>query len=53
MKGHALTALADAEGGYALTLRNANGSMTTDLPVQQTWDASVGQDGDSGIRTNF
>jgi monoamine oxidase len=118
VKGHALTALADAEGGYALTLRNAdgstvtataehvvlalpftvlrevdlaavtlsdekreiiaeigygtnakvmvgfdsrpwntlhnaNGSMTTDLPVQQTWDASVGQDGESGILTNF
>lgn len=29
------------------------GSLTTDLSVQQTWDTSVGQDGASGILTNF
>jgi monoamine oxidase len=34
-------------------LHNASGSMTTDLRLQQTWDTSVGQSGDSGILTNF
>lgn len=32
---------------------NASGSLTTDLPVQQTWDTSIGQEGASGILTNF
>lgn len=35
------------------TAHNASGSMTTDMPVQQTWDTSIGQGGDSGILTNF
>lgn len=32
---------------------NASGSMTTDLPVQQTWDTTIGQAGTRGIITNF
>lgn len=44
-------------GGFSrrvwLTDHNQSGSMTTDMGVQQTWDTSVGQDGDSGILTNF
>lgn len=35
------------------TLHGATGSLSADLPVQQTWDTSVGQSGDSGILTNF
>jgi monoamine oxidase len=31
----------------------ALGSATTDLPLQQTWDTSLGQDGASAILTNF
>lgn len=36
-----------------LTDHDATGSVTADLPFQQCWDTSVGQDGDSGILTNF
>ena len=32
---------------------NASGGMTTDLPVQQTWETTVGQEGTHGIVTNF
>jgi monoamine oxidase len=32
---------------------NASGSLTTDLPPQQTWDTSIGQSGSHGILTNF
>lgn len=31
----------------------ASGGMTTDLPVQQSWDTTIGQDGEHGILTNF
>jgi monoamine oxidase len=31
----------------------ASGSLATDLPLQQTWDTSIGQAGTSGILTNF
>jgi monoamine oxidase len=31
----------------------ALGSATTDLPLQQTWDTSLGQDGATAILTNF
>lgn len=30
-----------------------SGSSTTDLPLQQTWDSSIGQPGKRGILTNF
>lgn len=30
-----------------------SGSVTSDLPLQQTWDTSIGQPGDRGILTNF
>jgi monoamine oxidase len=30
-----------------------SGSATTDLPLQQVWDSSIGQPGDGGILTNF
>ncbi|RYZ08128.1 MAG: FAD-dependent oxidoreductase [Myxococcales bacterium] len=30
-----------------------SGSATTDLPLQQTWDSSIGQPGERGILTNF
>jgi len=32
---------------------DASGALVTDLGVQQTWDASIGQDGAHGIITNF
>jgi monoamine oxidase len=32
---------------------DASGSLTCDLPVQQTWDTSIGQSGASAILTNF
>jgi monoamine oxidase len=32
---------------------DATGSVTADLPFQQTWDSSIGQDGDHGLLTNF
>jgi len=32
---------------------DASGSATTDLDAQQFWDTSVGQDGTSGLITNF
>jgi monoamine oxidase len=35
------------------TQHNAIGSITSDLPLQQTWDTSIGQDGESGLLTNF
>jgi monoamine oxidase len=31
----------------------ASGGMTTTLPVQQTWDTTIGQQGAHGILTNF
>jgi monoamine oxidase len=31
----------------------ASGSVVTDLPAQQFWDTSVGQEGSSGIVTNY
>ncbi len=30
-----------------------SGSLTCDLPLQQTWDSSIGQPGERGILTNF
>jgi monoamine oxidase len=30
-----------------------SGSVTTDLPLQQAWDSSLGQPGERGILTNF
>jgi monoamine oxidase len=30
-----------------------SGSVTSDLPLQQTWDSSIGQPGSRGILTNF
>lgn len=32
---------------------DASGSIVTDLPAQQFWDTSIGQDGSSGIVTNY
>ncbi|NUO48635.1 MAG: NAD(P)-binding protein [Polyangiaceae bacterium] len=32
---------------------SANGSLTTDFNVQQTWETTIGQEGDHGIITNF
>lgn len=31
----------------------ASGAVICDLGVQQTWDSSIGQDGDSGVLSNF
>lgn len=30
-----------------------DGAVTTDLPFQQTWDTSIGQEGATGILTNY
>lgn len=30
-----------------------SGAVTTDLPLQQAWDSSIGQPGERGILTNF
>jgi monoamine oxidase len=30
-----------------------SGAATSDLPLQQVWDSSIGQDGERGILTNF
>jgi monoamine oxidase len=35
------------------TEHGALGSITSDLPLQQTWDTSIGQAGESGLLTNF
>ncbi len=35
------------------TQHDATGSVTSDLPMQQTWDTSVGQAGEGGLLTNF
>jgi monoamine oxidase len=35
------------------TQHMASGSVTTDEDFQQTWDTSIGQDGDAGLLTNF
>jgi monoamine oxidase len=32
---------------------NASGSVTSDLPLQQTWDSSIGQEGETAVLTNF
>ncbi len=32
---------------------SANGSLTTDFSIQQTWETTIGQDGTHGILTNF
>lgn len=32
---------------------DSNGSVTSDLAMQQTWDTSIGQDGAHGLITNF
>lgn len=32
---------------------NSNGTVTSDLPMQQTWDTSIGQQGTHGLLTNF
>jgi monoamine oxidase len=34
-------------------VQQKSGSVTTDLPLQQTWDTSIGQPGKRGIMTNF
>lgn len=34
-------------------VHNASGSLTTDLPAQQTWETTVGQEGTHGIITNY
>lgn len=36
-----------------LKQHNASGSVTSDLPFQQTWDTSIGQAGEHGLLTNF
>lgn len=38
---------------YWKSQHNASGSLVTDLKIQQTWDASIGQPGTSGVLTNF
>lgn len=44
-------------GGFSTsvwrTAHGASGSMTTDQPVQQTWDTTIGQAGNHAILTNF
>lgn len=35
------------------TMHGASGSVTADLPSQQFWDTSIGQEGESGIITNY
>jgi monoamine oxidase len=35
------------------TKHGAIGSVTSDLPLQQTWDSAIGQEGSSGLLTNF
>jgi monoamine oxidase len=35
------------------TQHAALGSITSDLPLQQTWDSAIGQEGASGLLTNF
>ncbi len=35
------------------TQHGAAGSVTTDLPLQQAWDTTVGQDGAGGLLTNY
>jgi monoamine oxidase len=35
------------------TEHDASGAVTADLPFQQLWDTSIGQDGSHGILTNF
>ncbi len=43
-------------GGFSRrtwTEAGATGSLTSDTELQQTWDSSVGQAGESGILTNF
>lgn len=35
------------------TEHNTSGSVTSDLPMQQTWDTSIGQAGTHGLLTNF
>ncbi len=44
-------------GGFTTPLWSsqykASGSVTADLPFQQTWASSIGQDGPGGILTNF
>jgi monoamine oxidase len=35
------------------TEHQASGSVTSDLPLQQTWETSIGQEGEQGILTNF
>jgi monoamine oxidase len=35
------------------TQHDASGSVTSDAAFQQTWDTSIGQEGDHGILTNF
>jgi len=43
--------------GFSSRVWNAthdtSGGMVTDLPVQQSWDTTIGQDGAHGILTNF
>lgn len=35
------------------TDHDSSGALTTDLPIQQTWETTIGQEGEHGILTNF
>jgi monoamine oxidase len=51
--GHNTKVMASFETRIWREVHNAGGSVTSDLPMQQTWDTSIGQQGAHGLLTNF
>jgi monoamine oxidase len=51
--GHNTKVMASFETRIWREVHNASGSVTSDLPMQQTWDSSIGQEGAHGLLTDF
>jgi monoamine oxidase len=51
--GHNTKVMGSFETRIWREMHNASGSVTSDLPMQQTWDTSIGQAGTHGLLTNF
>ena len=51
--GHNTKVMASFETRIWREVHDASGNVTSDLPMQQTWDTSIGQEGVHGLLTNF
>jgi monoamine oxidase len=51
--GHNTKVMGSFETRIWREMHDASGNVTSDLPMQQTWDTSIGQQGTHGLLTNF